>query len=110
MENNQSRGGTIILSRGSLYLSAALYEQYFEGLDAVILLRREGDFYILPVRNTSGGGYLLKLRNSAGDRIIIAPDFFRTHDLDDFHKREIRFVWDKDMAGLRAACFFKTAK
>ncbi|MBL4853587.1 MAG: hypothetical protein JKY25_05030 [Robiginitomaculum sp.] len=109
MPNNPSAVSTVILKRGSLYLSCAIYEKYFAGLDAVILLNREGHLYIMPVRNTSGGGYLLKLRNSAGDRVIIAPDFFREQGLDDFQSREIDVLWDKDMAALKAEALFKTA-
>ena len=29
------------------------------------------------------GGYLLKFRNRAGDRVVHAPDFFREHGIDE---------------------------
>ena len=38
---------------------------------------------ILPVRHAAAGGYVLKLRNSAGDRVVHAPDFFREHHIDE---------------------------
>ncbi|PHS35635.1 MAG: hypothetical protein COA91_13025 [Robiginitomaculum sp.] len=109
MPNKSSAVSTVILKRGSLYLSCALYEKYFAGLDAVILLNRDDHLYIMPVRNTSGGGYLLKLKNSSGDRVIIAPDFFREHGLDDFQERGIDVYWDQDMAALKAEALFNTA-
>ncbi len=97
----------ITLHRGSLYLGSQTYERYFAGLDAVILLKRDAHLYIMPVRNTAGGGYLLKLKNSAGDRIINAMDFFREHGMDDFEERKFDVFWDQDMAALKATSFFK---
>ncbi|MBL4756732.1 MAG: hypothetical protein JKY32_03555 [Rhizobiales bacterium] len=99
----------IRLYRGSLYLGGDIYERYFAGLDAVILLRREGDLYIMPVRNTAGGGYLLKLMNKDGDRIINAMDFFREHGLDDFEEKKLHMFWDQTMAGLKSSGLFEPA-
>ena len=48
------------------------------------------DLLILPVRHAAAGGYLLKLRNGAGDRVVNAPDFFREHGLDDEVAARIR--------------------
>ena len=56
---------------------ASVMLRHFAGLEGVILLRRDNDILILPVRNNAAGGYLLKLRNSAGDRVVNAADFFR---------------------------------
>jgi len=99
----------VTLHRGSLFLSAQICQCYFAGLDAVILLKRDDHLYIMPVRNTAGGGYLLKLKNSSGDRIINAMDFFREHDLDDFAVKKIDVAWNQDMAALKATDFFKKA-
>ncbi len=38
---------------------------------------------VLPVRYAASGGYVLKIRNAAGDRVVDAGDFFRDHGLDD---------------------------
>ena len=108
MPNKPSSGAIVILKRGGLHLSGEVYDKYFAGLDAVILLNRDGHLYIMPVRNLSGGGYLLKLRNSSGDRIINAPDFFREYGLDDFQERNIDVYWDQDMAALKAEALFIT--
>lgn len=67
----------VIIKDGSVYLSGDVCARFFDGLDSVILLRRDQDLCILPVRHAAAGGYLLKLRNRAGDRVVHAPDFFR---------------------------------
>ncbi len=67
----------VSLRRGSLRLSRGVYDTYFAGLDAVVLLAREGNLNILPVRHAGGGGHLLKTLNSAGDRVIHAGDLLR---------------------------------
>jgi len=85
---------------GQLYLSAALCEQYLSGLDSVILLRRAGDLLILPVRHPAAGGYLLKRRNRAGDRVVSAPDFFREQGFDDEAEFCAPAVWSEDNGGL----------
>ena len=110
MPNKDQTNATLVtLRRGSLYLSAQTCQRYFAGLDAVILLRRDDHLYIMPVRNTAGGGYLLKLKNSSGDRIINAMDFFREHDLDDFAEKKISATWDQGMVALKVSGLFKTA-
>jgi hypothetical protein len=66
----------IRIGEGGIYLSASVCEQYFGGVEAVILLRWENDIGILPVRHAAAGGYLLKRRNLAGDCLVFAPEFF----------------------------------
>ena len=97
---------SIALRRGSIYLSAETYQKYFAGLDAVVLLERDTHLYIMPVRNTSGGGYLLKLKDSEGSRIINAMDFFRDRGKDSFDKVTVDVFWDQDMSALKATGFF----
>lgn len=99
----------VSIRRGSLYVSVSVYERYFAGLDAVILLRRDDDLHIMPVRNTAGGGYLLKLRNTSGDRIVDAMDFFRGHGLDEFTEYSFEVRWNSDLSALTAQNAFKSA-
>ncbi|GLR83759.1 hypothetical protein [Bradyrhizobium iriomotense] len=68
---------TVIIKDGAVYLSSDVYTRFFDRLESVILLRRDRDLCILPVRHSAAGGYLLKMRNKAGDRVVHAPDFFR---------------------------------
>jgi hypothetical protein len=99
----------ITLRRGSLYLTAALCRRYFDGLESVILMRRNADLAILPVRHTAAGGYLLKLRNSAGDRVVNAMDFFTSNGIDEAGELTLPVLWNREIAGLIAKNLFKTA-
>lgn len=92
--------------RGGLYMSAEVCDRYFAGLETVILLRREGDLVVLPVRHAAAGGYLLKRRNGAGDRVVFAPDFFREHGLGDEADAEFRVGWEAGQAALVAKAAF----
>ena len=92
---------TVALRRGSIYLSAELYERHFASLEAVVLLRREDALLIMPVRHLPGGGHLMKRRNSHGDRVINALDFFMDNGLDPEAERELLASWSTDDAALR---------
>ncbi len=96
----------IRLIRGSLHMPAAVYDRYFAGLDAVILLRQSEDLVILPVRHAAAGGYLLKRRNAAGDRVVHAGDFFRERGIADTAERPLKVAWRAELAGLAAPGVF----
>ena len=96
----------IEVRRGSLLLNQADCDRHFEGLEAVILLREGLDLLILPVRHSPAGGYLLKRRNSAGDRVVTATDFFRANGIPDESERSLFAVWDDERAALRASAIF----
>jgi len=89
----------IRISRGGLYLSREVCDRYFAGVDAVILLKRDADLVILPVRHAAAGGYLLKQRNGAGDRVVHVGELLgdRAIRQDD---QELPAVWDAGQAGL----------
>lgn len=91
---------TVTVKRGSLYLQRELYDRYFPGLEAVILLRRDDDFLIMPVRHMAAGGYLLKLRNGAGDRVVTAPDFFRDQGVAEDAELCLPVAWNPEEAAL----------
>ena len=93
----------ISLKRGALYVTSDIYDRYFAGLEAVILLRRDRDLCILPVRHLAAGGYLLKLRNKAGDRVVNAPDFLREQGIDEEVALELPVVWSSERGALVAA-------
>lgn len=94
------------LEGGSLYLDHETYDRYFAGLDTVILLRRDNDLCILPVRHAGAGGYLLKLRNRHGDRVVQAPDFFREHGIAENIVRQLPASWSTAQGALIAAGAF----
>ncbi len=100
---------SVSLRGGSLYLPREVYDRYFPDLEAVILLRRDNDLLVMPVRHTAGGGYLLKLRNSAGDRVVDAREFFRENGFDDLERRDRAVVWDQESTALLVSSIFETA-
>jgi len=93
----------VTLRRGALYLTRDTYDRYFAGLEAVVLLRRDRDLCILPVRHAAAGGYLLKMRNKAGDRVVHAPDFFRECGIDEAATVELAVEWSRERGALVAA-------
>lgn len=96
----------VTVKRGSLYLSRVIYDRYFAGLESVVLLRRGERLAILPVLHAAAGGYVLKRRNSGGDRVVTAPDFFRAHGVSDDREVELGVAWSQaDSALLTTALF-----
>ncbi len=91
---------TIRMERGNLYISAAIYDRYLKNIQAVILLERDDQWWLMPVRNAMAGGYLLKRLNSQGDRVIHAADFFRDREIDDLKSQDLEIEWSKEMAAL----------
>lgn len=89
----------VTLRRGALYLPSALYAAHFDGVAAVVLIGDGEDLWILPVRHVAAGGYVLKVRNAAGDRVVDAPDFLRHHGLAD-EERAHAARWSEERAGL----------
>ena len=92
----------VTVKRGSLYLSRELCDRYFHNLEGIVLLRRDADLMILPVRHAAAGGYFIKVCNAAGDRVVTAPDFFRDHGLGDEVERQAPVTWETARAALVA--------
>lgn len=92
--------------RGALYFSGVTYERFFAGLANVILLRDGSDLVVLPVRNPSAGGYVIKLRTAVGDRVVQAAEFFRENGVEDEIEMTLPAVWDEDRAALIAHAAF----
>lgn len=98
---------TVTLKRGAIYLDRETYDRYFTGLESVILLRRDHDLCVLPVWHAAAGGYLLKLRNKTGDRVVHAPDFFREHGVDEDIALQLPVAWSAEQGALVAAHVFE---
>ena len=100
--------GTCVVSvrRGALHFTGDVYRRYFDTLDNVVLLRDGDDLIVLPVRNPSAGGYVIKLKNSAGDRAVNAADFFRGNGIDDHIELTLPATWIESRAALVATSAF----
>lgn len=87
---------------GSVYLSAAVVQTYFRGIDSVVVLIREGTLMILPVHQATAGGCLLKLRNAAGDRVAQARDVFQDQGLLGVTLADLSAQWVSEQGALCA--------
>jgi hydrogenase maturation protease len=95
------------LCRGALHLERAVHDRFFAGLSTVVLLRRDRDLLIMPVRHAAAGGTLIKIRNAQGDRVIDAVDFCRAQGLEDPAERTLIAAWDSEAAALRVSGIFE---
>jgi len=93
----------ISVRAGAVYLPASLVETYFRGIDAVIVLIRDGQLMILPVQQATAGGCLLKVRNAAGDRVAQARDVFQDMELVDLEAENLAARWDSEAGALCAS-------
>jgi len=87
------------LSNGSLYLSVEYYDRYFKGLGSVALVNRDKQLLIMPIHNEAGGGFLMKIRNARGDRVIHAQEFLAFHGLEDMDQA-VYGQWDSELSAL----------
>jgi hypothetical protein len=92
---------------GRLYISREAYDTYFDGGGAVALLRNGSDLLVLPVRHAAAGGYILKIRNSAGDRVVTAPDFFQAGGITETGSWDGTMAWSKERAAVALYGFFR---
>lgn len=97
----------IYFAQGRLYISRQAYDCHLTGISTVILLRNETDLLVLPVKNVVAGGYLLKIRNSAGDRVVNGADFFRDNGLGDDQEWYGVSNWCDVYGGIRLYEFFR---
>lgn len=93
-------GAKLNIQSGSIYLMAEDYQAYFQGLEAVIVLIRDQALHIMPVQQMTAGGYLLKMRNAKGDRVVAAPDVFFEHGLAEWTATNLEATWSSDLGAL----------
>lgn len=90
----------VAIRRGALYFDAALYDCFFAPLQGVALLQEESNLLVMPLRLAGAGGYLVKMRNARGDRVVAAPEFFRDRGLDDGCELQLPAAWNDARAAL----------
>jgi hypothetical protein len=97
------------LRRGSLYVDASTFDRYLSEREAVTLVRRDDDLYIVPLEDSALGGFLCKRRTAAGDRVVHAEEFFRDNGVDEARERVLEGTWRSDVAALVLAGVFGSA-
>jgi hydrogenase maturation protease len=98
---------SVAIRRGTLHVAGPVYDRFFAGLASVVLLREGADLLVLPVRHAAAGGYLVKQRNRAGDRVVDAADFLRAQGIDDSVERSCPVRWSPERAALVAEGVFR---
>lgn len=95
---------SIRIAKGSLYLSSELCQLYLPDINAIALLIRDNQVYLLPLHSTTAGGMLLKMRNAHGDRVAHALEFLLTIGIDaDSPEQSYPARWITEIAGLQLA-------
>jgi hypothetical protein len=72
----------IRLREGRLHIAREVHAHALRGCEAVALLARDGDWWLLPL-HAGAGGLQVKLRNAQGDRVVESQEFFRAQGLED---------------------------
>ncbi|MBS2007568.1 MAG: hypothetical protein JST01_11035 [Cyanobacteria bacterium SZAS TMP-1] len=90
----------VSIKNGNLYVGHELYQKFFAGIETIALLKRDTGFLVMPVFSQASGGRLLKMRNSAGDRVVTATDFLQDFNLDEQAEKNFAARWDGSAAAL----------
>lgn len=85
-------------AQGYILMSAAVARQYFPN-DVLVLMVKGEEVWLLPTRGPTAGGLLLKQRNAAGDRSLLAAPYLPPETE---AGRWLAF-WDDRAGALRAA-------
>lgn len=91
---------TISIKNGNLYVGRELYQKFFSGIETIALLKRDSGFLLMPVFSQASGGRLIKMRNTAGDRVVTATDFLQDFNLAEQDERVFPACWDSSSAAL----------
>lgn len=97
--NHELVRGTVRLKRGSLHLTAELYQRTFNGREGAVVLPEGEQLRVMPV-DQAAGGVLVKQRNARGDRALDATDAVRALGWDDWGEVELPVRWDRELGAL----------
>lgn len=89
----------MLLKNGNLYLDSELYETYFSTINSVVLIKKDDTFLLMPVQK-AGGGLLFKIRNTKGDRIVHAIEFFQQSGIESEEEKVLDVEWSAELAAL----------
>ncbi len=83
----------LLLKDGYLFIPAPVYRDAMADLRAVAVLWRSACLHLIPLHPGSVGGFLLKRRNLAGDRVVDLRLFLREHELQENYEGVLSFLW-----------------
>ena len=83
----------LLLKDGHLLIPAPAYHDTMAGLLAVAVLWRSPHLHLIPLHPGTIGGFLLKQRNLAGDRVVDLRLFLRDHELAENFEGVLSFMW-----------------
>jgi hypothetical protein len=93
--------GSVQLRDGRLHIASEVYERAMPGCPALVLLVRDGQWWLLPLFG-GAGGLQIKIRNARGDRVVEAQEFFRQQGFEHGHApREFELVPEPGAGGFR---------
>lgn len=81
---------------GYLRLDSTVATEFFPG-DAAIVLAKQTEIWLVPLRGAASGGLVLKQRNIAGDRAVLVREAL--HDEVPLGRRQA--TWDEENGALR---------
>jgi len=86
---------------GRVMVPRATHDLYLAGAVAAALVEREGQVFLVPLNGPTAGGMLLKQRNAAGDRVLLATEFLNQRGLGRFTpERACPVRWVAEAGGL----------
>ncbi|HEY4016879.1 MAG TPA: hydrogenase maturation protease [Polyangiaceae bacterium] len=91
---------SVRITRGSFYLGAELYEQYFHGAPSIAVTSVNGSIALMSLQAQAAGGLLAKVRNARGDRVIHAREFLLEQRVGDSEDHELSAEWNADLMAL----------
>ena len=83
----------LLLKDGYLFIPAPAYRDTMAGLQAVAVLWRSPCLHLIPLHPGTIGGFLLKRRDLAGDRVVDLRLFLRDHELAENFEGVLSFMW-----------------
>lgn len=87
-----------INEQGYLILSKELSTEYFPE-DACVAILRGIELWILPIHNKNSGGFLMKQRNSIGERSVLIHEVLPA----DWKNGNYSAFWDNENGAIRIA-------
>lgn len=87
-----------ISEQGYLILPKDISAEYFPK-DACVAMLRGIELWILPIHSQNAGGFLMKQRNSSGDRSVLIHEVLPA----DWRHGKFFAFWDKENGAMRIA-------